>query len=66
MRSPNPYGDTAAVLEVYGFDAEGHVRIAIAKFLQQREPADPQTGVTKPLEDKYMTWFRPTREKARL
>ena len=50
----------AIILEIYGYDAEEHANIAIARFLQQREPADPQTGVTKALEDRYMNWFRPT------
>ena len=66
VRSPNLYGDPATVLELYGYDAEEHARIAIARFLHQREPADPQTGVTKVLEDRYMNWFRPSQEKARL
>lgn len=66
VRSPNLYGDPATILEVYGYDAEEHARIAIASYLQQREPADPQTGVKKSLEDRYMNWFRPTQEKARL
>ncbi len=66
VRSPNLYGDPSTVLEIYGYDAEEHARVAIAKFLQQREPTNPQTGVTRPLEDKYLNWFLPTQEKAQL
>ena len=66
LRSPNLYGDPTIVLEVYGYDAEEHARTAIAAFLQQREPVDLGTGVTKLLADKYMNWFRPAQEKAPL
>ena len=60
IRSSNLYGDPATVLEIYGYDAEEHARTAIARFLHQREPFNPKTGVTKQMEDKYMNWFRPT------
>ena len=67
MRSPNLYGDPATVLEVYGYDAEAHAESAFVRYLQRREPAHPQTGITKSMEDKYMNWFRPgVQEKARL
>ena len=67
IRSPNLYGDPATVLEVYGYDVEAHAESAIAAHLQRRESADPKTGVTKPLENKYMNWFIQNRqEKARL
>ena len=67
MRSPNLYGDPATVLEVYGYDAEAHAESAVVRYLQRREPAHPQTGITKLMEDKYMNWFRPrVQEKARL
>ena len=67
IRSPNLYGDPATVLEVYGYDVEAHAESAITAYLQRREAADPKTGVTKPLENKYMNWFiRNHREKARL
>ena len=67
IRSPNLYGDPATVLEVYGYDVEAHAESAIAAYLQRRESADPKTGVTKPLENKYMNWFiQNHQEKARL
>ena len=66
LRSPNLYGDPTIVLDVYGYDAEEHARIAIAAVLQQREPIDLGTGVTKLLADKYMNWFRPAQEKTPL
>lgn len=67
MRSPNLYGDPATVLEVYGYDADAHAESAIVRYLQRHEPAHPQTGITEPIEDKYMNWFRPgAQEKARL
>jgi salicylate hydroxylase len=66
LRSPNLYGDPATVLEVYGHDAEAHAENAIAIYLQRREPADSQTGISRQLEDKYMNWFRPTQVRARL
>lgn len=66
LRSPKLYGDPATVLEVYGYDAEAHAEKAIAKYVQHREPADSQTGISKQLEDKYMNWFRPPQLKARL
>ena len=67
IRSPNLYGDPATVLEVYGYDVEAHAESAITAYLQRRESADPKTGVTKPLENKYMNWFIPNhQEKARL
>jgi len=66
LRFPNLYGDPATVLEVYGYDVEAHAENAIAKYVQHREPADSQTGISKQLEDKYMNWFRPTQVKARL
>ena len=67
LRSSNLYGDPATVLEVYGYDVEAHAESAIAANLQRRESADPRTGVTKPLENKYMNWFiHNHQEKARL
>ena len=66
MRSPNLYGDPATVLEVYGYDAEAHAESAITRYLQRYERAEPQVGVTKLLEDKYMNWFLPAvQEEAR-
>ena len=62
LRSSNLYGDPATALEVYGYDVEDHARTAIAAFLEGREPADSVTGVTKPLEDKYMNWFLPKKD----
>ena len=67
IRSPNLYGDPATILEVYGYDVEAHAESAIAAYLRRRESADPQTGVTKPLENKYVNWFiHNHQEKARL
>ena len=66
VRSPILYGDPATVFEVYGYDAEGHARMPIAKVVQQRETAGFQTEVMKPLGNKYMEWFRLIEEKARL
>lgn len=67
IRSPNLYGDPATVLEVYGYDVEAHADSAIAAYLQRRQSADPKTGVTKPLENKYVNWFiQNHQEKARL
>ena len=51
VRSPNLICDPAIILELYG---DKHVRIAIARLLQQREPSDPQAGVMEALEHKYM------------
>ena len=67
IRSPNLYGDPATVLEVYGYDVEAHAESAVAAYLRRRESADPKTGVTKPLENRYMNWFiQNHQEKARL
>lgn len=67
IRSPNLYGDPATVLEMYGYDVEAHAESATAAYLQRRESADPKTGVTRPLENKYVKWFiQNHQEKARL
>ncbi|KAG9251912.1 salicylate hydroxylase [Emericellopsis atlantica] len=62
VRSSNLYGDPQTVLEVYGYDAEVHADTAVATYLNGgREPFDPDTGVVKSLQDKYMDWFRPSK-----
>ena len=65
IRSSNLYGDPTTVLEVYGYDVESHAKHAISIYLQQQEPADRRTGVTKALEDKYMNWFLIAKRKDR-
>ena len=58
LRSSNLYGDPQTVLEVYGYDAEGHAEAALSTYLNDgREPFHPETGVTKTTQDKYMDWF---------
>lgn len=66
VRSPKIHGNSAILLEVYGYNAERHARIEIVMVFQEREPADSPTGITKPLDDKYMKWFRPTQKRAPL
>lgn len=61
VRSSNLYGDPQTVLEVYGYDVERHAETALEKYINGgREPVDPETGITKSLQDKYMDWFRPS------
>ncbi|KAL6249364.1 hypothetical protein RBB50_003217 [Rhinocladiella similis] len=58
VRSSNLYGDPQTVLEVYGYDAEGHAETALNKYLNDgKEIAHPETGVTEALQRKYMGWF---------
>jgi salicylate hydroxylase len=55
------YGDPGTVLDVYGYDAEGHAEAALEKHLNGgREPLDPGTRIAKSMRDKYMGWFRPS------
>jgi salicylate hydroxylase len=59
VRSSNLYGDPQTVLEVYGYDPEGHADTALEKYLNSgREPLDAETGIAKSMQDKYMDWFR--------
>ncbi|KAK5467112.1 hypothetical protein LTS15_000082 [Exophiala xenobiotica] len=58
VRSSNLYGDPQTVLEVYGYDCEGHAETVLAKYLNKgKEPADPETGITASMQQKYMDWF---------
>jgi salicylate hydroxylase len=67
VRSSNLYGDPQTVLDVYGYDVEGHAETAIAKYLNRgREPFCEKTGITTRLKNKYMDWFLPGTEQARL
>jgi salicylate hydroxylase len=62
VRSSNLYGDPQTVLEVYGYDVEAHAETALEKYLNGgREVLDADTGIAKSLQDKYMSWFRPSR-----
>jgi salicylate hydroxylase len=64
VRSSNLYGDPQTVLEVYGYDCEGHAETVLAKYLNKgKEPADPETGITASMQQKYMDWFT-TRTRA--
>jgi salicylate hydroxylase len=59
VRSSNLYGDPQTVLEVYGYDSEGHADTALEKYINSgREPLDAETGIAKSMQDRYMTWFR--------
>jgi salicylate hydroxylase len=59
VRSSNLYGDPQTVLEVYGYDVEGHADTALAKYLNGgRELLDAGNGIAKSMQDKYMDWFR--------
>lgn len=59
VRSSNLYGDPQTVLEVYGYDVEGHADTALEKYLNSgREPLDAGTGIAKSMQDKYLNWFR--------
>jgi len=61
VRSSNLYGDPQTVLEVYGYDAEGHAEAALEKYLNGgREPLEPETRIAKSLREKYMGWCRPS------
>jgi salicylate hydroxylase len=58
VRSSNLYGDPQTVLEVYGYDAEGHAESTLAKYINRgREPADLQTKITPEAFEKYVGWF---------
>jgi len=57
IRSPNLYGDPAAVLEVYGYDAEAHARDAVERFLNGNEEVRAVGGFGKPAHEQIMGWF---------
>lgn len=58
IRSSNLYGDPQTVLEVYGYDAEGHAEEALSRAMNGgKDPFDPETGVQRITENKYMGWF---------
>ena len=59
VRSSNLYGDPRTVLEIYGYDVEGHAESALDIYLNGgREPLCSETGISKALQDRYMDWFR--------
>lgn len=67
VRSSNLYGDPQTVLSVYGYDVEEHADTALAKYLNGgREPFDPETGITKALDEKYMGWFQSLQRLSKL
>ncbi|UKZ53518.1 hypothetical protein TrVGV298_007310 [Trichoderma virens] len=58
IRSSNLYGDPQTVLEVYGYDAEGHAEESLGRFLNGgKDAVDADTGVLLSMENKYMGWF---------
>ncbi|EHK48419.1 hypothetical protein TRIATDRAFT_93889 [Trichoderma atroviride IMI 206040] len=58
IRSSNLYGDPQTVLEVYGYDAEGHAEESLSRVLNGgKDAVDPETGVQRTTENKYMGWF---------
>jgi len=60
LRSPNLYSDPRTVLEVYGYDAEGHAEQEIATLINEsRTLHDKRTGVTEEQASKYVNWFLP-------
>ncbi|KAJ5107564.1 Salicylate hydroxylase [Penicillium angulare] len=64
VRSSNLYGDPQTVLDVYGYDVEGHAEDAVRKYCNGgMEHAHPVTGVTPGLQRKYMDWFLPDQNK---
>ncbi|KAJ5628384.1 Salicylate hydroxylase [Penicillium lividum] len=63
VRSSNLYGDPQTVLDVYGYDVQGHAEDAIRKFCDGKEPAHPVTGVTHSLQGKYMDWYLPVQSR---
>jgi salicylate hydroxylase len=63
VRSSNLYGDPQTVLDVYGYDVEGHAETALTKYLNDgQEAMHPDTGVTTALQRKYMDWFAAQQE----
>lgn len=60
VRSSNLYGDPQTVLDVYGYDVEGHANDAVQKYCNGgNEYAHPVTGITPGMQRKYMDWFLP-------
>lgn len=57
VRSSNLYGDPQTVLDVYGYDVQGHAADAVKKHITGKEIAHPITGVTPAIQQKYMDWF---------
>lgn len=58
IRSSNLYGDPQTVLEIYGYDVEGHADEALSRVLNEgKDAVDPKTGVQRTTENKYMGWF---------
>ena len=57
VMSSNLHADPKTVLEVYGYDVEGHAEDAIEKYRNGgREVMHPETKVTRPVH-KSMWWF---------
>lgn len=54
VRSPNLYGDPGTVLEVYGYDVEGHAEEAINRHTHGEVMDEAKT--TREQRDKYF-WF---------
>lgn len=64
VRSSNLYGDPQTVLDVYGYDVQGHAEDAVERYCRGgKEPAHPTTGVTPGLQRKYMDWFLPRQDQ---
>lgn len=64
VRSSNLYGDPQTVMDVYGYDVQGHAEDAVRKYCDRgKEPAHPVTGVTPSLQRKYMDWFLPNKAR---
>ena len=56
VRSSNLYADPKTVLDVYGYDVEGHAEDAIEKYRNGgREVMHPETKVTRPVH--RSTWW---------
>lgn len=66
VRSSNLYGDPQTVLDVYGYDVQGHAEDAVTQFLRGgKHSAHLVTGVTPAVQRKYMDWFLPGDESRR-
>jgi salicylate hydroxylase len=64
VRSSNLYADPQTVLDVYGYDVQGHAQDAVEKHCQGgKEPAHAATKVTSRLQRKYMDWFLPAHSR---
>jgi hypothetical protein len=50
---------------VYGYDAEADADTAVQNYLDGKDPQD-QIGISKVYKEKFMGWYLPKQEKARL